>query len=570
MAVASLEWSSRTLTRILRVVVALVVVAASAGVTTASGARSARGTISELEVVSEATDTLTLRWIPPVDSPDGGGVLSDYRISWALEGENFATWTDLGRNAFPAAPLSEFTITGLDPGAAYKVRMRSRYNRGARAAARWSGPWVEAAPVAAAPLLSAEPGDDGDVDDSATEHGSADAGSATNSPELTTRQVVTNSAPVFAAVEMAWSVPENTVAGIVWEVAATDADGDTLVYSVGPTTESDAALHLTAFERHFALNTERGQISAKPGAMFDLGTRPSYKVLYQVSDGKDATGGSDTAIDDTITLTITLTITVTRVDEPGTVSFSADPTQGTTLTATLADPDVVVLGTPSWIWERSARPDSGFEPIDGETGASYAPVAADSVFFLRATASYVDGLGAGKTASGVTVLPVDVTAGTLVKNTGRIGLLSGIDENVLFSFRTGSISAGYGLSRIGLKMTSGSVTSPGPVKITTRGRGHSEANTVATLEAPALLVAGRVNYFTVPAGVMLRADTEYLLSLGNATSVRMTNPGYVDRGAADGWDLLQRLRPSVRSGVDQRVPQVEFEGFELSDSPGAG
>ena len=565
MPVPRLQWSLRMLTRILRVVVALVVVAALAGVPTASGAQSARGTISELEVVSEATGTLTLRWIPPVDSPDHGGVLSDYRISWALEGENFATWTDLGRNAFPAAPLSEYTITGLDPGAAYKVRMRTRYNRGVSAAARWSGRWVEAAPVAAAPLLSAEPGDDGDVDDSATEHGSADAGLAKNSLELNTRQTVTNSAPVFAEDGLAWSVPENTVAGIVGEIAATDTDlGDTLVYSVGPTGESDAALHLTAFQLHFDLNTERGQISVKPGAMFDLGTRPSYKVLYQVSDGKNATDGSDPAIDDTITLTIT----VTSVDEPGTVSFSADPTQGTTLTATLADPDVV-SGTPSWIWERSARPDSGFEPIDGETGASYTPVVADSAFFLRATASYDDGLGAGKTASGVTVLPVDVTAGTLVKNTGRFGLRSGIDENVLFSFRTGSNSAGYGLSRIGLKMTWGSVTSPGPVKITTRGRGRSEANTVATLEAPALLVAGRVNYFTVPAGVMLRADTEYLLSLGNATSVRMTNPGYADRGGADGWELLQRLRPEVRSGVDQRVPQVEFEGFELSDSPGA-
>ena len=563
MSVPRLQWSLRMLTRILRVVVALVVVAASAGVSTASGARSARGTISELEVVSEATGTLTLRWIPPVDSPDHGGVLSDYRISWALEGENFATWTDLGRNAFPAAPLSEYTITGLDPGAAYKVRMRTRYNRGVSAAARWSGPWVQAAPVAAAPLLSAEPGVD--VDDSATEHGSADAGSARNSPELTTRQVITNRAPEFAETETAWSVPENTVAGIVGEIAATDADGDTLVYSVGPTAESDGATHLTAFQLHFALIPERGQISVKPGAMFDRGTRPRYKVLYRVSDGKDATGASDTAIDNTITLTIT----VTSVDEPGTVSFSADPTQGTTLTATLADPDVV-SGTPSWIWERSARPGSGFEPIDGETGASYTPVAADSAFFLRATASYDDGLGAGKTASGVTVLPVDVTAGTLVKNTGWVGLRSGIDENVLFAFRTGSNSAGYGLSRIGLKMTWGSVTSPGPVKITTRGRGHSEANTVATLEAPALLVAGRVNYFTVPAGVMLRADTEYLLSLGNATSVQMTNPGYAHRGGADGWELLQRLRPAVRSVGHQRVPQVEFEGFELSDSPGAG
>ena len=476
-------------TRVLRVVVALVVVAAWASVPTASGAQSARGTISELEVVSEATGTLTLRWIPPVASPNDGQVLSDYRISWALEGGKFATWTDLGRNAFPAAPLSEYTITGLDPGSAYKVRMRTRYNRGPSAGARWSGPWVQAAPVAAAPLQSAESGDDSIIDDSTTERGSADAGSANNAAELTTRQGGTNNEPMFTVdgitvAELTWSVPENAVTGIVGEFAATDLDvGDTLVYSVGETGDSDASDHLTAFNQHFALNTERGQITVQPGAMFDHGARSSYKVLYGVSDGKDAIGGSDTTID----VTIPLTITVTRVVEPSTVPFSVDP-----------------------------------------------------------------------------------RTGTLVKNTDRVGLPSGIDENVLFVFRTGRNSAGYGLSRIGLKMASGSVTSPGPVKITTRGRGHSEGSTVATLEAPALLVASRVNYFTVPAEVTLSADTEYLVSLGNASSVLMTNPGYVNRGSADGWELGRRLRPAVRSGVDQRIPQVAIEGFELSDSPGAG
>ena len=76
MAVASLERSMSMWTRVLRVVVALVVVAAWASVPTASGAQSARGTIAELEVVSEATGTLTLRWIPPVASPNDGQVLS--------------------------------------------------------------------------------------------------------------------------------------------------------------------------------------------------------------------------------------------------------------------------------------------------------------------------------------------------------------------------------------------------------------------------------------------------------------------------------------------------------------
>ena len=300
--------------------------------------------------------------------------------------------------------------------------MRTRYNRGPSAGARWSGPWVQAAPVAAAPLLSAEQGDDGIIDDSTTERGSADTASANNAAELTTRQGGTNNEPMFTVDgitvdELTWSVPKNAVTGIVGTFAATDDDGDKLEYSVGETTDPDASAHLRAFNEHFALDTESGQITVQLqlGAMFDLGARSSFKVLFQVSDRKNATGASDTVIDDD---TLTLTITVTSVDEPPTVPFSVDP-----------------------------------------------------------------------------------RTGTLVKNTDRVGLPSGIDENVLFVFRTGRNSAGYGLSRIGLKMASGSVTSPGPVKITTRGRGHSEGSTVATLEAPALLVASRVNYFTVPAEV---------------------------------------------------------------------
>ena len=60
-----------------------------------------------------------------------------------------------------------------------------------------------------------------------------------------------------------------------------------------------------------------------------------------VHDGKDASGASDTTIDDTIAVTIT--ITVTDVDEAGTAVLSAvQPLVGTVLTASLTDLDGAV------------------------------------------------------------------------------------------------------------------------------------------------------------------------------------------------------------------------------------
>ena len=90
---------------------------------------------------------------------------------------------------------------------------------------------------------------------------------------------------------MARTIEENTASGDVGAaVTATDDDGDTLAYSVAQTSGSDAAAHLTAFNRDFSLNAASGQISVKSSAAIDYETRPSYKVLVQVTDSKNAAG----------------------------------------------------------------------------------------------------------------------------------------------------------------------------------------------------------------------------------------------------------------------------------------
>ena len=256
--------------RILHVVVVFAVVAASAGVSVASSAQSARGTISEPEVVSESAGSRTLRRTPPDDVRGDEWGLSDHRIRWAPEEENFPTWTDPDRNTLPAAPLFEHTITGLDSEAAHNVRTRAGDDNGASAASPWSGPWLEAAPVAAAPLGSAEATDDpsfneqqsvaaervadesvaedGVVDDSGAEHRFSDADSANIAAQktraLTTRQNVGNSAPAFADdAALVYVTPLDTLGDATGDTTNVSADRLAQSFQTGGTTADSFAVN---------------------------------------------------------------------------------------------------------------------------------------------------------------------------------------------------------------------------------------------------------------------------------------------------------------------------------------
>ena len=79
------------------------------------------------------------------------------------------------------------------------------------------------------------------------------------------------------------------------------------------------------------------------------------------------------------------------------------PTVGGGITATLADPDGDVTNL-AWQWSRADAAGGSYTPIMGATNATYTPVAddeeepGDEGMFLRATASYDDGHGPGKSA----------------------------------------------------------------------------------------------------------------------------------------------------------------------------
>ncbi|MCY4059360.1 MAG: cadherin domain-containing protein, partial [Gammaproteobacteria bacterium] len=194
-----------------------------------------------------------------------------------------------------------------------------------------------------------------------------------------------NRAPVFTDGATATrEVAENTAAGenIGAPVAATDADGDPLTYALGGT---DTA----AFE----LDTSSGQLRTK--AALDYETKASYAVTVTVTDGKDAAGGADAAVD----ATISVTVTVTNADEAGTVTLNPSaPRAGAAVTAAVTDADGAVRDV-TWQWAQAAAEDGSYTAISGATAATYTPVASDAGQWLRATASYADGEGAGKSAA---------------------------------------------------------------------------------------------------------------------------------------------------------------------------
>ena len=272
---------------------------------------------------SGSSTSLDVSWSAPANT---GPDINDYDAQYRAGATgSFTSWSHSGATR-------STKITGLTANTAYQVQVRATNPEG-------TGGW------------------------SASGTGSTAAGGS-------------NNAPVFAYSITTRRVAENTAANnnIGSPVTATDADGDTLTYTLEGT---DAA--------SFDIVGTSGQIQTR--AALDYETKSSYSVTVKASDG--------TASD-----TIAVAINVSNVNEAGAVSLSpALPQVGTALTATLSDPDGGVTGK-TWAWA-SSTDKSAWTAISGAASASYTPVDGDLDRYLRATASYTDTLGAGRSAAGI-------------------------------------------------------------------------------------------------------------------------------------------------------------------------
>ena len=153
----------------------------------------------------------------------------------------------------------------------------------------------------------------------------------------------TGSDPVFSATTQARSVAENSAAGTNVGAAlpaATDADGDTLTYSM---TGTDAA--------SFDFNASTRRITTKTNVTYDHEAKSSYTVTVSATDGRG-------------TASVTVTITVTDVSEPP--SAPAAPT----VTATSGTTDSLdVSWTAPTNTGKPAISDYDVQYREGNTGA---------------------------------------------------------------------------------------------------------------------------------------------------------------------------------------------------------
>ncbi|MYH24292.1 MAG: hypothetical protein F4156_03630, partial [Holophagales bacterium] len=115
-----------------------------------------------------------------------------------------------------------------------------------------------------------------------------------------------DTAPTFDdGDEVTLMIAENNADGAsVGTVAATDADGDSLTYSLASGGDSGS----------FTIVSTTGEIKVRSGTTLNHESKAEYSITARVTDGEDASGNTETTA--TIDDTITVTVSVTNVEEP--------------------------------------------------------------------------------------------------------------------------------------------------------------------------------------------------------------------------------------------------------------
>ncbi len=241
-------------------------------------------------------------------------------------------------------------------------------------------------------------------------------GESEASDEATATPTAANTAPVIGTADAAVDYAENTpVATAVATYTATDAEGDTVTWTLGGTDAGDFSIDTNGA---LTFNTVRDFETPASGATSNI-----YSVTITATDDGDPSESD----------TLDVTVTVTNVDdEAGVVAIaitrdgttvSGAPRVGDTLTASVTDADsgsAAVTGT-TWQWQSKSSSAGTYTDISGAIAAAYSPVAGDVGSTLQAVATYNDSTGSTIATSDPTATVTAAPPGAPTGLTARPG-----------------------------------------------------------------------------------------------------------------------------------------------------
>ena len=365
-----------------------------------------------------------------------------------------------------------------------------------------------------------------------------------------------NNAPVFATdttnrsfTETVGDAAVSTAGDVGAVVTATDADGDTLTYSLEGT---DAA--------KFGIISSSGRIRTKVGANYDREAQASYSVTVKADDSN---GGSDT-----IAVTINVDNEVEKPLAPAIPTVTA--TSGSTTSLDVSWMASANTGRPAITgYKVEYRPGvSGNWLTHAHTGtgttATIANLTAATSYQVQVLAVNSDGdgpfssPGAGTTGTALTIgMPAAAQAVALVSNVQQpnTNYWTQVSGETAQGFRTGSNTGGYTLESIEIDFLRVWDGSNLRVTLWSATSGQRPAAFLATLTNPSDLSVNsgsNVKRFTAPPFTNLNADTMYFVRLSVSGGSRVVLDALEttgeDAGRAAGWSInnfvLQRSNGS--------------------------
>ena len=438
--------------------------------------------------------------------------LLNYRVAWTPQGEGFKSADQTDWNAHTTG--TRHTVTGLDAGATYQVKVRTRYegNQGSR--------WTD--------VMTGQ------------------AQSANPEWKL----------PVTGLTAVAGDNPGEML--ITWD-AHTQTTKTLLNYRVAwtPNGEGFKSADQTDWNTH-TTGTEHTVTGLDAGEAYQVKVRTKYEGR-QGSRWSDVVAGQAAA-----------PAAPTNSAATGQPAITGTAEVGETLTAAtsgIADGNGTTNAVFTFQWMRSA---SGSDnDITNATGSTYVVTNAeiDKAIKVRVSFTDDDGYSETLTSNATTSVPVPApvivppeepqiaqAAGdvTLVSNTGTatdpnfnllVGSSSGNKYSQAQQFTTGDNEDGYTLSSIQIYIKEFGGSDAARISIYEADSSGKPDSSLYQLTNPSPFANSSLNTFTAPANATLAKETKYLV-VAEATSgsyqIAYTSSNAEDSGKANGWSINNR------------------------------